>query len=168
MTDTDHRQPFVLAQILAQIQVDLLARIHGKVIDYEISRLEISRRIGAVELTLREMAEPPRSPDRNTGTQSASLTPGAGRLLNNNDRRALATLDDTSEPGKRVSWSEWAKSIPNVNTFRSVKTRLLGAGLAQAIPTGHKASNGGTEHTYAITPRGIQALQTGWAETRMV
>ena len=158
MTDTDHSRP-LLAQILAQIQVDLLARIHGKVIDYEISRLEISRRIGAVELTLREMAEPPRSPDRNTGTQSASLTPGAGRLLNNNDRRALATL-----LGKRVSWSEWAKSIPNVNTFRSVKTRLLGAGLAQAIPTGHKASNGGTEHTYAITPRGIQALQTGRVE----
>lgn len=105
--------------------------------------------------------------DANAGASSESLTPGIGRSLNPNEQTALGCLDDSHEPGKRLSWSGWAsQSGLNANTFKSIKDRLLSAGIAAAIPTGKKTRNGSPEYAYEITAQGRQALGTGWVSER--
>lgn len=106
--------------------------------------------------------------DMNLGATSMSqaLTPGVGRPLNENERRALAALDDRHEPGARFANSRWLEEsgIASKNTFRSVKDRLLEAGLAVAEPTGRMNPNGRTPtYQYGITDRGKGALNSGWA-----
>jgi hypothetical protein len=97
--------------------------------------------------------------DANAGANSESYTPGVGRPVNANERAALECLDDQHEPGKRVSWSRWSdESGLNPNTFKSVKARLLDAGLAAAHPTGRKTRNGSNEYSYAITDKGRTVL----------
>jgi hypothetical protein len=98
----------------------------------------------------------------NHGAASQALTPGVGRSINENERKALIALDDRHEPGRRVSWSEWKGTSGLVeNTLKSVKDRLLGASLAQALPAG-KHRNGGNLYNYSITPDGRSALENGW------
>ncbi|MBI3789933.1 MAG: AAA family ATPase [Gemmatimonadetes bacterium] len=105
--------------------------------------------------------------DANIGTASESLTAGVGRAINENERTALLVLDDTHEPGKRLSWSGWVKASGlNENTFKSLKGRLLDGKLAEAISTGRRARNGGNEYAYAITDAGRAALTTGWVQQR--
>jgi hypothetical protein len=104
--------------------------------------------------------------DANAGAKgpSQSFTPGVGRAINDNERRALGALDDHLEPGTRLSYSAWLKraGFTSENTFKDVRGRLLKAGLAEAIPTGKKTRSGGTEYAYAITEGGRLALETGW------
>lgn len=105
--------------------------------------------------------------DANVGASSEALTPGIGRELNANERAALGCLDDQHEPDKRLSWSTWRDdSGLNPNTFKSVKDRLLDAGLAAAIPTGRKTRSGGPEYGYQLTANGRHALNTGWVAER--
>jgi hypothetical protein len=102
--------------------------------------------------------------DNNAGANSEALTPGIGRPLNQNERAALVCLDDRHEPDMRLAWSRWRDASGlNENTFRSIKKRLLGAGLAIAMPTGRKNRNGGADYSYQITPEGRSALKSGWA-----
>jgi AAA domain len=106
--------------------------------------------------------------DSNAGGSSETLTAGKGRALNQNELAALACLSDEHEPEKRVSWSAWRDdSGLNPNTFRSVKTRLLDAGLVAALPTGRKNRNGGADYSYQITDAGRLALKSGWAFERL-
>jgi hypothetical protein len=102
--------------------------------------------------------------DANLGSNSQSFTPGTGRPINDNERRALVALDDTHVPGLRLSYSTWLKQsgITAESTFKNVRDRLLAAGLAEALPTGKKARNGGVEYAYGITDAGRQTLITGW------
>lgn len=106
--------------------------------------------------------------DANAGATSDSLTPGIGRSLNANETAVLSALDDRHEPDTRLSWSQWFKrsGVPNENTFKSIRTRMLDAQLAQAISTGRKTRSGSTEYNYAITPQGRSALATGWVSER--
>jgi hypothetical protein len=101
--------------------------------------------------------------DANLGT-SQSFTPGIGRAINDNERKALVALDDRHEPGTRLSYTGWFEQsgISSKDTFKNVRSRLIEAELAVAIPTGKKARNGGTEYAYAITDGGRKALETGW------
>jgi hypothetical protein len=63
-----------------------------------------------------------------SGATSEALTPGVGRPINDNERRALEAIDDQHEPGRLVSWSEWTDSSGiNAQTLKSVKGRLLAA-----------------------------------------
>jgi hypothetical protein len=106
--------------------------------------------------------------DANAGTASEVLTAGKGRALNANEQTAIACLDDEHESDKRLSWSTWRDdSGLNANTFRSVKKRLLDAGLVLAIPTGRKNRNGGADYSYQITPEGRIALKSGWSFERL-
>jgi len=101
--------------------------------------------------------------DANAGAHSEAFTPGIGRDLNTNERTVLGCLNDQHEPNKRLSISTWKSDAGiNPNTFKTVKERLLGVGLALAIPTGHKHRNGGTEYGYQITEPGRRALRSGW------
>jgi putative DNA primase/helicase len=102
--------------------------------------------------------------DANIGASSQSFTPGVGRSINDNERKALEALDDRHEPGLRLSYSAWFKrsGLTAERTFKNVRERLLDAELAAAIPTGKKARNGSTEYAYAITDGGRAALATGW------
>ena len=105
--------------------------------------------------------------DANAGTASEALTPGKGRPLNRNEQAALSCLDDTQEPGKRLSWSAWIdQSELKANTLKSVKRRLVEAGLVAAINTGRKARSGGSEYAYEITPEGRTVLVSGWTFER--
>jgi len=105
--------------------------------------------------------------DANAGTTSDALTPGIGRSLNANEQTALSCLDDQHEPGKRLSWSRWmAESGLNPNTFKSVRDRLITAGIAAAIPTGKKTRNGSPEYSYGITASGRKAVASGWIVDR--
>lgn len=102
--------------------------------------------------------------DSNAGAASPDFTPGKGRPLNNNERAALDCLDDRNEPDRRLSYSGWQKASELLPaTFQSIRTRLIDAGLAQALATGRSARNGGTEYAYLITPQGRTALASGWA-----
>jgi hypothetical protein len=102
--------------------------------------------------------------DANLGAASIALTAGVGRPLNLNEQAALRCLDDQHEPGRRVSWSEWVStSALKADTLKSIKSRLLGAGLAHAHEAGtHR--NGGKLYAYAITDRGRSALENGWVQ----
>jgi hypothetical protein len=102
--------------------------------------------------------------DANLGASSLSFTPGVGRRVNENERKALEAMDDKHEPGLRLSFSGWfsRSGIANQSTFKNVLRRLLDAELASAVPTGKKARNGGTEYAYIITEGGRRALETGW------
>lgn len=101
--------------------------------------------------------------DANLGANSQSFTPGIGRVINDNERKALSALDDRNEPGIRLSFTAWCDQAGiSKNTFKDVRSRLLDAELAQAIPTGKKAPNGGPQYAYAITDGGRKALETGW------
>jgi hypothetical protein len=100
--------------------------------------------------------------DANLGARSDAFTPGVGRPLNANERATLAALDDSQEPGLRASYSEWSRlSGLKPDTWKSVRTRLLKAKLAEAIPTGKQTRTGGAAHAYGITDRGRQALASG-------
>lgn len=100
--------------------------------------------------------------DANAGAASVSLTPGVGRQVNENERRALASLDDRHEPGRRVSWSEWTKTSGlKHDTLKSIKTRLLDARMIEALPAGQHR-NGGKLYNYSISGTGRMALDTGW------
>lgn len=102
--------------------------------------------------------------DTNAGSMggpSQTLTPGIGRPINANERLALEAIDDRYEPGRRVPISEWNRTAGlNPETLKSIKNRLLKAGLAEAIPAGQHR-NGGKTYSYAITDRGREALETG-------
>lgn len=103
--------------------------------------------------------------DANMGAKSQSLTPGIGRALNDNERKALGVLDDRNEPEARFSNSRWHEEsgISNKETFRSVKDRLIDAQLAVAEPTGRMNPNGKSPvYQYGITDRGRDVLRTGW------
>lgn len=102
--------------------------------------------------------------DVNLGAASQSYTPGVGRAINDNERRALEALDDKHEPGLRLSYSAWLSQsgISSGNTFKGIRGRLLDAGLATAIPTGKKTRTGGLEYAYAISEGGRSALIHGW------
>ena len=105
--------------------------------------------------------------DRNAGACSESLTPGKGRPINENERKALTCLDDRHEPGRRVSWSAWCDETGiNRNTLKDIKDRLLDGGLASSIPTGKKNNFGSAVYCYAISPDGRKALASGWAFDR--
>lgn len=104
--------------------------------------------------------------DANLGATSQSFTPGVGRAINANERRALKAIDDRLEPGARFSNSRWhsESGITSPETFRGVKDRLLDAGLATAQPTGRMNPNGKSQiYQYGITDRGRATLSTGWA-----
>jgi hypothetical protein len=100
--------------------------------------------------------------DANAGASSHALAAGIGRAINENERKALLAIDDRLEPGRRVSWSEWTQTAGiNKDSLKSIKVRLLDAGLAQALPSGvHR--NGGHLYNYAITDRGRSVISTGW------
>jgi hypothetical protein len=101
--------------------------------------------------------------DANAGTSSEALTPGVGRSLNANEQSALRCLDDSNEPGLRLSWSRWRDTSGlRPDTFRSVKERLIHAGIVAAVPTGKKARSGSPEFAYHITTDGKKALNSGW------
>jgi putative DNA primase/helicase len=102
--------------------------------------------------------------DANLGASSVSFTPGIGRAINENERKALVALDDRQEPGLRLSWSAWYKrsGLSSESTFRGVRERLIDAELAAALGTGRTTMRGGTEYSYSITDGGRQALETGW------
>lgn len=125
------------------------------------------------ELELRIEADPAnpahwatcRLTDANAGSLSEALTPAKGRSLNGNEQTVLRCLDDRHEPGRRLSFSRWRdESGLNPNTFKSVRERLLDAGLACAIPTGKKTRTGAPEYAYEISSDGRSALETGWAK----
>ena len=106
--------------------------------------------------------------DRNAGAASDSLTPGIGRALNENERSALTGIDDKHEPGKRFSWSGWRDgSGLNENTWKSIKTKLIDAGLAIASTTGKKTRSGDPEYAYGITADGRNAPASGWIRERL-
>lgn len=96
----------------------------------------------------------------NAGTQSEALTPGVGRNLNENELKALRCLQDTHEPGRRVSHTDWRETadLPK-GTFRHVKDRLLDAQLANAMATGQKNPDGTPRYSYGISDRGRTALE---------
>lgn len=102
--------------------------------------------------------------DANLGSSSQAYTPGVGRAINDNEKKALAALDDQHEPGLRLSYSGWFKQsgLLNESTFKNVRDRLLSAKLAEAIPTGKKTRTGGIEYAYTILDGGRHALETGW------
>lgn len=103
--------------------------------------------------------------DANRGATSTSLTAGIGRAINENERRALAALDDQHEPDMRLSHSRWKddSGITSGNTFKDVKKRLLDAGLIVAETTGRRNPNGRNPiYRYGIADPGRQALRTGW------
>ena len=102
------------------------------------------------------------------GASSQTLTPGVGRPINANERKALEAIDDQHEPDRRVSWSEWKGSAGmSEDTLKSVKRRLLDAQLARAIEAGtHR--NGGKTYSYSITDRGRNCLSTGMIEGERV
>jgi hypothetical protein len=102
--------------------------------------------------------------DVNLGTSSQSFTPGVGRAINDNERRALDALDDRHEPGQRLSYSAWMErsGIASKSTFKDVRGRLIDAGLAEASPTGRKTRTGAPEYCYIITNDGRQTLDGGW------
>ena len=105
--------------------------------------------------------------DANLGAASQSFTPGKGRALNENERKALAVLDDCYEPGARHSHSRWLaeSGILSPGTFRSVKDRLLAAGLALAEPTSQRNNNGKSPvRQYGITDEGRSVLNRGHTE----
>jgi hypothetical protein len=145
----------------------------GNVITYRLAKA--NRLQGDLEhqVTLEIEADPGnaarwltcRLTDANLGANSQGFTPGIGRAINDNERRALEALDDRHEPGLRLSYSAWHRraGIVAESTFRLVRGRLMEAGLAAAIETGRKARNGGTEYAYAITDNGRTALNTGWS-----
>lgn len=123
-----------------------------------------------VELTIEVDPDNPaawrscRLADANAGEKavafSPAFAPGKGRPLNANELRVLTALDDRQEPGARSSWSKWRDASGlNENTFKSVKTRLLDAGLACGIPTGKTSANGGPAYVYSITDLGRTALR---------
>jgi hypothetical protein len=104
--------------------------------------------------------------DANIGATSVDLTPGVGRAINPNERRVLDSVYDETEPGRRVSRSESIKlSGLNPNTWKSVKNRLVPAGLMDASPIGENRNGKGKIYNYGITERGLQARKTGWADT---
>jgi len=97
--------------------------------------------------------------DEQAGSASDSFTPGVGRATNVKERAALVALDDRQEPGRRLSWSAWRDSSAlNENTFRSVKTRLIDAGLVAAVATGKRTPNNSPAYCYEITPNGRKTL----------
>jgi hypothetical protein len=103
--------------------------------------------------------------DANLGATSQSLTPGVGRAINENERKALNAIGDRLEPGARFANSRWREEsgITSAETFRGVKDRLIEAGLAIAEPTGRMNPNGKSQvYQYGITDRGRAALSTGW------
>lgn len=105
--------------------------------------------------------------DANAGASSDALVPGKGRALNGNETSTLRAIDDRHEPGRRWSWSAWRDDCGlNPNTWKSVKERLIDAGLATAIRTGKLQRNGSPEYVYAITPDGRRALESGWVIER--
>lgn len=105
--------------------------------------------------------------DANMGASSETLTVGVGRSLNSNEQAVLSALDDRQEPGKRLSWSRWEKTSGiNPNTFKSIKERLIDAGIVAALATGKRTRNGSPEYGYEITPLGRKALDTGWVTDR--
>jgi hypothetical protein len=127
------------------------------------------------ELTLRIEADPHNEAhwltcqllDANMGAMtSVSLTAGLGRPLDRNELAALEALDDTHEPGKRLSTTDWVDTSGlNRNTLlkgtEGVKGRLLKAGLAQAHEVGEHR-NGGKLYAYSITEKGRAALASLW------
>jgi hypothetical protein len=144
----------------------------GSVITYRLAKANRIQTDLEHQATLEIEADPDnaahwltcRLTDANLGASSQGFTPGLGRAINDNERRALEALDDRHEPGLRSGYSAWHRQsgIPADSTFRSVRSRLLDAGLASAIDTGRKARNGGPEYAYAITDNGRKALKTGW------
>jgi putative DNA primase/helicase len=102
--------------------------------------------------------------DANLGSGSQSFTPGIGRAINDNERKALKALDDRQEPGLRLSWSAWYKrsGLTSESTFRGVRERLIDAELASTIPTGKTTKTGSPEYAYFITDGGRQAIESGW------
>jgi len=54
----------------------------------------------------------------------------------------------------------------NENTFKSIKKRLIEAGLVRAVNTGRQTRNGSAEYAYEITGEGRQAIVSGWAFNR--
>lgn len=102
--------------------------------------------------------------DANAGARSETFTPGVGRPLNDNEMKALGVLDDRLEPGARFSYSRWFKEsgIGSENTFRGVKDRLLGTGLAGAEATDRMNRNRKSPiYQYGITDRGRRTLISG-------
>lgn len=91
-----------------------------------------------------------------------ALAPATGHQLTDNQRAALEFLHDPHEAERRVSWAAWRKgSRLNENTLKSVKTRLIDLGFAEANPTGRPTRNGSPEYVYAITAGGLTALGVG-------
>lgn len=103
--------------------------------------------------------------DANIGATSQSLTPGIGRAINENERKALSATDDKHEPGLRLSYSAWFRrsGLNAESTFKTIRERLIDAKLVSPIPTGKKTRAGGTEYSYEITTEGRRALDTGWS-----
>lgn len=94
-----------------------------------------------------------------TGGHSDAYTPGKGRPLNPNELRLLGCLEDTHEPGKRLSASAWLRDGGlNANTHKDTRRRLLDAGLADALPSGKKTRFGSPEYSYGITSFGRETL----------
>jgi hypothetical protein len=103
--------------------------------------------------------------DANAGATSTTLAAGVGRSLDQNENAGLGALDDSHEPGRRLSMTDWIETSGlNPNTLKSkggVKDRLIASGLVQAHDIGtHR--NGGKLYAYSITDRGRPALATGW------
>jgi hypothetical protein len=96
--------------------------------------------------------------DCNAGSASEALTPGVARELTANERSALEALDDRHEPGARSSWSAWVDasgvSANSLKGPKGIKSRLLDAGLVQAIKTGRENPNHSPQYVYAITDAG--------------
>lgn len=106
--------------------------------------------------------------DANAGAISQSLTPGVGRPINENERRALLAVDNQLEPGRRVSWSEWVKTSGlNEETLKTIKTRMLKAHLVDAFEAGQHR-NGGKLYAYAINDRGRNTVKNGWVDEQRV
>ena len=97
--------------------------------------------------------------DLNGGLGSESYTPGIARALTPNEQTALAALDDSQEPGARLSWTGWHKrSGLKDDTFDRVKGRLISAGLASAENSGKRTPRCGTIYSYGITDTGRALL----------
>ncbi len=102
--------------------------------------------------------------DAKVGAFSESLTAGIGRPINDNERRALMSVDDKHEAGMLISWSRWTETAGlNTATLKSIKTRLLDAGMVKAVATGNHR-NGGKLYSYGITDAGRNALESGWVK----
>jgi hypothetical protein len=144
----------------------------GSVITYRLAKANRLQTGTQHQVTLDIQANPDnaahwltcRLTDANIGASSQSFAPGIGRAINDNERKALAALDDRHEPGIRLSFTAWYEQsgIASKDTFKDVRARLIEADLAEPIPTGRKARNGGAEYAYAITDGGRKALETGW------